>query len=268
MRRIVRSFAFILTFLALLQPVSAVSSLPYVNYDTAFVSDVERVEFFDHPDKICFITEEEPINYSINAFAVSKNGLIALGFNTAKYLIIYVYDNDGQFLYGYRFLNNLCNFHLFFEREELSVYFGRSHYIGSFNSEGRCTNFRKVILTQRSRDANDKDSFRPMTGIVGEKKYYVERGWWLTQLSFARFIIEDSEGNRKTVYDATTAHNIRAIVYPTFFIAFAVFVIYQVHRREQRGDEPEENYCKLLNGTKDNFNIEQMNCYNEITDSE
>ena len=197
-------------FMILSQLIGSVSAVEFENYDTSPTSLEEQTAFLE---KINFrLLDNKEEDHAFSHFAISEQGQIALGFNTGSDAIIYIYDSNGQFLYGYCFLNNKCALTIFFEQEDLSIFWGKSNYIGSFDSSGTCLQFRKVINSERSNNSYNRDRYRPLSGKVGDIQYAVKRGMGLAS-NYVRFIIEDSDGNSRIIYNAEKEYHTQIAFY-------------------------------------------------------
>lgn len=216
MKTFQRFFSLLLLSLLLFQIVGSVSAVGYKNYVTESVSEEEktdflmRVEFFD-------LLEYAEQTQIIDCFALSEQGLVALAFNESEDAAINVYNLDGQFLYGCRFINNHSALAIFFEGEDLSVYWGKNDYIGSFDSEGNCIQFKRVVDSPQNSDAYLNDKYRPLSGNIGNIQYYAEHPFGFLP-GYVRFAVEDSEGNRRVIYDVTKEHTFRIIVGSIFIL--------------------------------------------------
>ena len=198
MKIYIRFFALLFSFILLFHLGIPVSADEYENYVTESVPTQEKEDFLNRINFRLFETEVK--NAPFTCFAISDQGKIALGFDASEEAEINVYNSAGQFLYGYRFLNNHCAFAVFFEGEELSILWGRDRYIGSFSSEGNCLQFRKEITSKQNSDAYHTDRYRPTSGKVGNIQYYAEHSAGLST-SYTRFVVEDSSGNKNVIFE-------------------------------------------------------------------
>ena len=142
---------------------------------------------------------------AISYFDVNSKGYVALGFNDNSIAgnLIYVFDPEGNFLYGYSFE---CNgwFGLEWEEDDLWICFLKENIIFLFDSEGNCLDI-KWIVNNRKNDYYWEDSIRAKTRIVDNKTYKI------TQTSkFFNFLpipgkqltITDQNGVTTVFYDA------------------------------------------------------------------
>lgn len=220
---------FVVSILTILFPLTRVASaIEYERYTTEAVSEQEKIDFLK---PLNFRkSETEFKDYPISCFAISEDGLIALGFNAGEEAKINIYNLEGRFLYGYRFTNNGSTLVTFFEGEALSLFWGKRNYIASFDSEGNCIQLRKAINTNQTADAYDSDRWRPAKGTVGNMKYYAE-GNGLSN-KFSRFTVEDSSGKRIVIYDATEEISSRNVVTCVALISVAALILFTIYKNK------------------------------------
>lgn len=224
MRNFTRVFIFLTVLFCLLPVIGTASAAGYSNYITTPASYEEQEAFFASLQYFERLTEDAE-QHPVNCFAISDSGLIALGLDTSDDAILYVYDTTGQFIYGYRFLNNHCAFAVFFEGDNLSIYWGKSRYIGTFDSEGNCIQLHKVVNCPQNSDAYHRDKYRPGKGKVGNTEYIAERGIGILA-GYSRFTVKDADGNTRVIFDVTQEQNLRTTVYGVvIFISLAVVVV-------------------------------------------
>lgn len=166
-------FSFLSVLFISLQMILPASAYEYRNYITTQVSFDKQQEYLDRLNFELLTDDSE--KHPFECFAISSDGLIALGFDTSDDAIIYVYDTNGEFEYGFRFLNNHCAFTVFFEDEVLSIYWGKSRYIGSFDSEGNCLRLHELVNCAQNSDAYHSDRYRPNEGEINNIQYKAER---------------------------------------------------------------------------------------------
>lgn len=223
MKILSRICAVVLTLTLAMQVLGTASAAGFKNYVTASISEEEQEQFFTNLRNFELITKADEY-HSIDCFALSEGGLIALGFDTSDDAIIYVYNEDGEFLYGYRFLNNHCAFAIFFEGENLSVYWGKTEYIGSFDSGGNCLQLRKVVTSPKNSDAYYNDRYRPASGKIGERQYYADRGLGIST-KYIRFTVVDNQGAEQVIYDVSEEHNSSAVIYCVILLLISLFIV-------------------------------------------
>lgn len=218
------SFLLFLLIFSLTQ-INRVSAVGYTDYETNYAS-VDECSAFLTAISFDSLDSKEDIS-AISCFAISNDGIIALGSDVSSNAVINVFDANGQFLYGYSFLNNHCAFTIFFEGENLSIFWLKNKYIGSFDSAGNCLLFRKAVSSSSNFEAYDNESQRPENGTVGTLKYYAKRGLGL-KTSYVQFVVEDSDGNQRVICDVTDAYNTRLTGYGIVLVAISAIVIMSV----------------------------------------
>lgn len=203
----------------------------YKYYDTEYASP-ENEEQFLKTTNIDLLTNEE-YDCAFTHFALSETGLVALGFNTEKYAVIYIYDFDGKFQYGYQFINNNCAFAFYFEDDQMAIHWAKSDYIGRLDADGNIHHLRKVRNTTRNHDTYHANRYRPASGRVGDFQYYAE-GNWLSQ-KYSRFIIEDSNGNKTVIYDVVEEVRTRNMIGSMLLFSAASFIMIAAYKSKKEG---------------------------------
>ena len=176
-------------------------------------------------------TEIEP--YPIESFAISNNGNIALGVNSSNDALIYVYSSDGNFLYGYQFISSV--FDVFFDAENVAIYWGKENYAATFDVEGNCIKFFKTDGYKENSNQKYDGYAKPTSGIVGSVQYKVEYGIGLSP-QYVKLTIKDSLGNSREIYNVETEHNTKIIGCTTILlIAFSIWSIcYFYHVKQSK----------------------------------
>lgn len=223
MKMALRLCSWLLALTCLLGFSITVSAKGHKKYETIKVFDEERDRFlcgiqFEQIDKE---VSSNPFTY----FAISENGLIALCCDTEDIAVIHVYRADGQFLYGYRFKADALS--MFFEGENLSIYWFKRSYLGTFDPEGNCLRFRKALTIDRGDEAYDGVICQPTNGRVGNIQYQAKLGFGPIP-TYTRFVVENSDGSIQVIYDVTKEYHTQCVIKGVallFCVAFVVFVM-------------------------------------------
>lgn len=211
-----------------------VSAAGYSRFDTEAIPAEEQIEFLKNVQFIPSL-ESDLIREEISCFAISEQGQIALGFNDSDYASVHVYDSMGRFLYGYRFINRKCAYSLFFEGEDLSIIWGRSKYIGSFDSKGNCIQLRRDLRTKNNADEEYKERWRSAQGTIGALSYHAKRSGLLPK--YTSFTVEDTEGNRTVIYDAKREVLTKNALIGIGIVCFSVFFVCGLYYQEKQNKE-------------------------------
>lgn len=221
-----RRWSFVLALLIILMCISGFRIFAD-QFHTSPLTEEDIVEFVQARD---FQWIEVPIETGdINCFDVSPNGWIALGINSSPYAVVNIYDFSGQFLYGYKFLNRGMFMTLFFEGENLSIYFGRANLIGTFDRQGECVLLREVAQTKWNDSVLNEISHRSTNGTIGGYSYYLDGGSILKELSWSRFVLTDSNGTDTIIYDVSKDHTVLSFV-GSIIVIFALMIIWKKNR--------------------------------------
>ena len=213
------------------------SAAGYSRFDTEAIPTEEQIEFLKNVQFIPSL-ESDLTREAISCFAISEQGQIALGFNDSDYASVHVYDSMGRFLYGYRFINRKCAYSLFFEGEDLSIIWGRSKYIGSFDSKGNCIQLRRDLRTKNNADEEYKERWRSSQGTIGALSYHAKRSGLLPK--YTVFSVIDSEGNKVVIYDAKKdvfTRNVLFAIGASCLLAFVVYGICQQEKQKKADDK-------------------------------
>lgn len=208
-----------------------VSATGYSRFDTEAIPIEEQREFLENVQFIS-TSEANPICEAISCFAISEHGQIALGFNDSEFASVRVYDSVGNFLYGYRFINRGSAYTLFFEGEELSIIWGRSKYIGSFDQQGNCIQLRRDLRTKNNADEEYKERWRSAKGTIGKLSYQAKRSGILPK--YTEFSVVDPEGNKVVIYDAKKEVFTKKILLAIGASCLLAFVVYGICQQEKQ----------------------------------
>lgn len=142
--------------------------------------------------------EDDSQKKVIQCFAVRNDGWFAVGHpgNT-----IYIYDQNGNYQYGYQFYTGGADYGIAFSGDNLAIYLLRGETIAVYNAEGVCisakeTRFSKQIIDDVRRSTSKK---------IADTQYILERDIGLFWDDYSRLVKIDEQGKHKVLYDATTA---------------------------------------------------------------
>ena len=175
--------------------------------DSQSVTEEVKRSFLDITDLTLLTEEGYP--QPIACFNVSNDGLIALGFENFAKKTVLVYSTDGTFQYGFRFSCD-GSFGVSFVGENLSIYFAKSRYLATFNSNGTCTAIESVKATSANSETIRKLLYSTQYKI-GDLTYHLERDIGFAARSYSRLIVSDSHGFERIIYNVSLIHNIQTV---------------------------------------------------------
>ncbi len=172
----------------------------------------------------------EPNRSTIECFDVNDNGLIALGSSKSKNKRICVYDTNGDFKYGYEFVDD-GDFGVEWDGDNLNIYFCRGDIIASFDRNGQCIG---ILSVKNTSDNNSyfRLFFEADERIVGDKKYVISNDIGLLGLlasSYSKLAMIDSDGKITVLYDVGDkqfANILGMLILSIIFITIAFSIFY------------------------------------------
>lgn len=172
------------------------------------------------------ILREEPVQKSISCFNIAPDGMIAVGIDDSESKMIGVYDGDGIFQYGYSFrCNGLFGFE--YDANNINIYFFRSDVAVALTPDGTVVDVRSIADT----DENTlywKNSIFTKNRVYNENVYSLRNTLGFLNLlmtSYSQLIKIDKAGHTKIIYDVSTAHNVRFVLFFIFIILFLCVAI-------------------------------------------
>lgn len=88
----------------------------------------------------------EPEKVGIRCFDVNEQRRIAVGQNVSNQNRICVYDEEGNFLYGYSFSDFANSFDIEWDNDNINVYMHRSRLIFSVDPQGNILEVKKYVI--------------------------------------------------------------------------------------------------------------------------
>lgn len=183
---------------------------------TAYPED--KIQSYVRELSLRYLSEEPPPS-SLCCFDVCEDGRIAVGFQNKK---IAVYSPQGTFLYGFSF-DASGSFSLLWNDGNICIYFMRSDILATFDAEGTCVGFAKLIQSYNNQEIVRKE-IDVTKRQVGEIQYSLENDLPIS-VGAARLVAQYADGTRKVIYDATSAHNTATMLVSLVLIAFFVGII-------------------------------------------
>lgn len=142
-----------------------------VGFDANNINDIEelftrlKLESIDEPAK----------KTSFSCFDISDQGNYVLGFNNNKNDYLLVYSSEGNYLYGFSFLDN-GSFGVEWVGNNLNLYLVRSDLIVTVDSQGNCLDIKEIKETTENYDYWEKEIYankRTVNGITYTAKHWL-----------------------------------------------------------------------------------------------
>ena len=196
--------------------------------ETGFVTEEvseEDKEKFKNKRTFTLVTLE-PEKESIICFAVSDDGLIALGidkFSLISKQAVYIYNSDGEFQYGYTF-DDYGAFGIEFNGDCLDIYFVRSELIYTVDRSGEIVNIRRAP-SSRENSKYYIDVVDSTTKKIGETTYTIRNDLGafrnLFTTSYSQVVLTNGDVEN-IIYDVSEIHSSRQTV--NYIVLFVVFM--------------------------------------------
>ena len=138
-----------IVFLLLLIHISIPTLAVAVNEELATtpLSETDKAYFLENIKIV--LLDEEPEPQKVQCFAISHDGMIALGHENNNSKTVTIYSKDGEFQYGYGF-TTYGDFGLEWNAETLRVYFVRSDILVTLDRLAEITAIEKVLSTSEN----------------------------------------------------------------------------------------------------------------------
>jgi len=203
-----------------------------LNPSTQFLASEKKAEAIERI-RLQLIRDDR-IKAGIQCFDVNNDGMVALAFQAYSRGWIYVYNADGEFQYGFRFITN-GDFGIDFYQEHLAIYFARGNMIAIYDSMGNCIDIREEpdskLNSYRFREILNR-SHKEMNG----KWYTLERDVPFFD-SYSRCVVVNDQGVKTVLYDVSVMHNIVQIARLTGLVCFFAFVIRGIIKKLMSSEE-------------------------------
>ena len=213
---------------------------PTVAVETGFVTEELSNERITELVQFIRLTplSEEPEIESMDCFAVSENGLVAVGYDGEKAKIISVYNGDGEFQYGYRF-NSHGSFEIAWSEDDIIIYFWREAELVAVDASG---SIQEVLAVPEDIKENDTrlKQLEANEKTIGEKTYRLQNDMGLLDyfaFSYSQLIVTQADGREVVFLDTTHAYMPTAIwsmairVFVFVSVPTAIFVVLKRRKR-------------------------------------
>jgi hypothetical protein len=166
---------------------------------------------------------------TIQCFDVNEQGWFAIGYRGNK---INVYDQNGDFQYGYQFSCN-GDYGITLLSENIIIYIVRGGTIAEFDPEGKLVSVEKAIFTQ---DIMNNIICRT-SKLIGSTTYSLERDIGFFSGDYSRLVSTQENGEREVLYDVTPLGYLFGIFHYLVLVAFPVLGFLAIHSAIKKEDE-------------------------------
>ena len=177
------------------------------------------------------MTEEPPQN-TILCFDVNEHERIAIGTKDSQNKYVSVYDERGEFQYGYRFVCNQ-SFGIQWDGDNFIIYFVRSDVAALFDLDGNAIELRLI------EDTPENSSYWDHTVFANEKRVHQNRYLLKNNMglfgafsfSYSQLLKLEPSGNGTLLYDVSERQTTQTIVGLIVIALFVIFVLTVVLRQ-------------------------------------
>ena len=182
-----------------------------------FLKNINLSVIYNEPD-----TENITVERCVN-----DNGLFAIGTDGLHGKNVCVYDENGNFKYGYEF-DCFGSFGIEWDDNDIIIYFVRDDVAASFDKTGANTELRRI------KDTSDNNTYWYHFVFSDNRKidgntYTMKNNMGLLNLfatSYSQLIKTDPSGNEKILYDVSNTYTTKFIViFITSILLFTMIVV-------------------------------------------
>lgn len=175
-----------------------------IGLQTYSLPEEEKTEFIEGLDIERLDNDDQ--KSAILSFDVRDDGTVAIAIGGG---IIYVYDQSGEFQYGFRIDSN-GDFGIEFQNEMLAIVFIRGEFVALFDSTAECVDVQRASNLNQHLPRILEILDRTVKEVAG-KSYVLERDIEVGA-GYSRFVKIDEHGERTVLYDVTTNHKISQVL--------------------------------------------------------
>ena len=177
----------------------------------------------------------EPEKDEIDCFDVSAEGLIAIGTRGSDGAKILVYNENGEFQYGYSFQAGQA-FAVAWEEANLVIYFARSDIAAGFDRNGNNISLTSVETNTQYYDFW-LDKIMSAQCVMNGKTYIARTGVGLLSFAatgYSQLAVIDSHGQESVLYDISAHYRVIVLLRIAAVLLFAAFVVWMIIRSISR----------------------------------
>lgn len=173
--------------------------------------------------KFVKVTEEPAL--PAKCFDVREDNTIVIGSSSANNAVIAVYDDTGNFQYGFE-TQEYGTFRVMWNGDSIVYYSIRGERLYEIDSNGKIVNIENVISSTEN-SVYDQKVLTSTTRTVGDSTYYMTNGNRFVDAfsaSFGKIIKEDTNG-KVIAYNASDGQLMRTVWRLVLFVVFLAFCI-------------------------------------------
>lgn len=206
-------------------------------FETADISEEEIADIYSRLN-LELINEPE-VKYGFSCFDVNQFGDYALGFDGSEKDTILVYDSNGDYKYGFLFVDG-GDFGVGWYANEVILYRVRSDLAILINDQGKCLGIKEIQNTLDNSHiwTNEVDANKR---IKEDATYTAEHWLFNSELlhwgTYTRLVKTMPDGERIVLFDTTDDTLSRMIALTVFvgIVCISIFVLILYHLK--RGDK-------------------------------
>lgn len=200
-----------------------------IGMETTAISAEEQASIIDNID--LHVIQDDSQKAGVQCFDVDHTGAVALGVGSGDNCMIYVYDADGTFQYGFCFYCD-GDYGIVFQGDKLSILLLRGNVLATYDSDGTCLQIEKIAEVKQNYEIM-KELLNQTEKDVSGKHYSLERDMAIGDF-YSRLVVTDERSERTILYDATKQNSLGQIVLVVFIVCFFLMVIQGCVRKSMR----------------------------------
>ena len=213
------------------------SFVPTTGLTVTPLSDEETQRYLSYMELTT--VKQEYNKTALTCFDVSDSGLIAVGMSTGSQKMVFVYDGNGMFLYGYQF-HDSGSFCLEWQGDYVGVYSVRGNTLVVLDEKGNC-----MCAYECGDSIADNDYLRNEIDVtertVNGRTYVMKNDMGILNFlasSYSQIEITDADGTTRLVYDVNgdqiTKTVFLLIAIPAFFGVLVYIVLYHIKEQAKK----------------------------------
>ncbi|KAF0091858.1 MAG: Uncharacterized protein FD141_42 [Fusobacteria bacterium] len=177
---------------------------------------------------------DEEIKIPISCFDVSESGRIALGFNSDTKKYIYIYDQQGNFDYGYKFEDDGV-FGLEWDNDNIIIHLVRSDIAILIDSDAKILDIKTISNNIENNSYWNHKIFTKKINFENNT-YKLINGTNIFSSSpsgYKQLVKSDQSGNEKIIYEAQgkTNYNILLLAIGAIIIIVMPLIVRKINKK-------------------------------------
>lgn len=227
MKSIIRVVVFLLTLC--ISHIYACAESPVTNAQPAMSESAEK--FLSRIN--IYPWNDDGVARGIECFDVNSQGYSAIGFEnpSAHTKYVGVYDDDGNFLYGYTFKCIGSYLLEWMNEEQLAIYWIRDSVRVTFDPNCKCQEY--FPYEDNTAMSHHLNSLQKTTRLINEDRYVLEQGEGILSkfaTNYSRLVRISAEDVEHIIYSADGSTTISGL-YVIALICFITFTFVYAHKR-------------------------------------